>query len=196
VGVTVGILGGAFDPPHNGHVGLARRAVDHFELDRLLVRVVEHPGHKPVAASASDRLALATVAFAAFELAEVALDPFARTVDSLEALALEDPIFLVGADEFASFLGWKQPERVLELARLGVATRPGFVRATLDEVLAQLTHQERVELFELESFAISSSELRERVERGQSLGGLVPAGVAAEIERRGLYLAQGGYTET
>ena len=196
MGVTVGILGGAFDPPHDGHVGLAIRAVRHFALDRLLVRVVEHPGHKAVEASASDRLALATVAFADLELAEVALDPFARTVDSLEALALDDPIFLVGADEFASFPGWKQPERVLELARLGVATRPGFARATLDEVLAQLTHPERVELFEIDPYAISSSEIRERVERGESLDSLVPAGVAEEIERRGLYLPRSGYTET
>jgi nicotinate-nucleotide adenylyltransferase len=196
VGVTVGILGGAFDPPHNGHVGLARTAVRHFGLDRLLVRVVEHPGHKSVEASASDRLALAIVAFGDIHVAEVGLDPFARTVDSLEALALDDPIFLVGADEFASFLGWKQPERVLELARLGVATRPGFARAMLGEVLAQLAHPERVELFELEPYPISSSEIRERVERGESLDNLVPAGVAAEIERRGLYLPQGGYTET
>ncbi len=196
MGVTVGILGGAFDPPHNGHVGLAIRAVRHFGLDRLLVRVVEHPGHRSVEASASDRLALATVAFDNLGLVEVALDPFARTVDSLEGLALDDPIFLVGADEFASFLAWKEPERVLELARLGVATRPGFARAMLNEVLAQLTHPERVELFELDPYPISSSEIRERVERSESLDGLVPVDVAAEIERRGLYLAHGGYTET
>ena len=57
--------------------------------------------------------------------AEVALDPIARTVDSLEALALDDPVFLIGADEFVALPTWKDPQRVLDLARLGVATRPG-----------------------------------------------------------------------
>jgi len=196
VGVAVGILGGAFDPPHNGHVALARTAVAHFRLDELLVRVVEDPGHKSVEADAGDRLALARIAFADVDGAEVALDPYRRTVDSLEALDVHDPVFLVGADEFASFLGWKAPERVLELARLGVATRPGYARHGLDDVLVQLSRPERVELFELEPFPISSSELRERVERGEPIDGLVPAGVASEIERRGLYLGGPGYTET
>jgi len=196
MGVATGILGGAFDPPHNGHVALAREAMAHFALGELRVRVVEHPGHKSVEADAADRLALAEIAFAEVGGARVELDPFARTVDSLEALELDDPVFLVGADEFASFLGWKDPGRVLELARLGVATRPGYPAGALDEVLAHLPHPERIELFELEPFPISSSELRERVARGESLDGLVPVGVAAEIVRRGLYLTPAGYTET
>src|SRR5262249_6286803 len=136
VGVATGILGGAFDPPHNGHVALARTAIGRFGLEQLLVRVVEHPGHKSVDAGAADRLALAQIAFADVGGVTVELDPFARTVDSLEALGLADPVFIVGADEFASFLGWKDPGRVLELARLGVATRPGYPAGALDAVLA------------------------------------------------------------
>ena len=187
-----GILGGAFDPPHDGHVALAHAAVAHFRLDRLLVRVVENPGHKRVEANADDRLALAKIAFSEMAVAEVALDLFARTVDSLEALELDDPVFLVGADEFASFLEWKEPERVLELARLGVATRPGYPQHVLDAVLAMLARSDRVEFFSLEPFPISSSEIRERVERREPLAGLVPADVAAEIERRGLYRRRAG----
>ena len=186
------ILGGAFDPPHDGHVALALTAIRHFGAGRLLVRVVEAPGHKRVEASATDRLALTEIAFAAVAGAEVSLDPFARTVDSLEALGLDDPVFLIGADEFASFLEWKRPERVLELVRLGVATRPGYPRSTLDSVLASLAHPERVEFFLLEPFPVSSSEIRGRVARGEPLEGLVPLDVAAEIERRGLYRRQAG----
>jgi nicotinate-nucleotide adenylyltransferase len=197
VGVAVtGILGGAFDPPHDGHVALGRAAVDHFKLDRLLVRVVESPGHRRVVAGALDRLALARIAFADVREAEVAPDLFAWTVDSLEALLLDDPVFLVGADEFASFLEWKEPERVLELARLGVATRPGYARQALDEVLAKLSRPERVELFALDPFPVSSSKIRDRVARSAPLDGLVPARVAAEIERRGLYRPHAGYTDT
>jgi len=185
----VGILGGAFDPPHDGHVALAHAAVDRFALDRLLVRVVESPGHKRVEAGADDRLALAELAFADLPEAEVRLDSFARTVDSLEALDLDDPIFLVGADELAGFLDWKAPERVLELARLGVATRPGYPQHALDGVLERLSRPERVEIFPLEPFDVSSSELRDRVAEGRPLNGLVPPRVADEIERRRLYRA-------
>ena len=130
---------GAFDPPHVGHVALARAGVERFRLARLLVRVVAEPGHKDVAtAPPVSASRLRRLAFASVTVAEVALDSFARTVDSLEALDLEDPVFLVGADEFAAFLAWKEPERVLSLARLGVATRPGVDRTTLDAVLVRL----------------------------------------------------------
>jgi len=185
--VTVGVFGGAFDPPHVGHVALARTAVEHFGLDRLLVRVVEDPGHKEVATAPQIRLFLAELAFAPLDEAEVALDRFSRTVDSLEALALEEPLFLVGADELADFPGWKEPERVLELARLGVATRPGLDRRRLDAVLARLDRPDRVAFFEIEPLPVSSSEIRARVAAGEPIDGLVPPAVAAEIDRLGLY---------
>ncbi|HTK24602.1 MAG TPA: nicotinate-nicotinamide nucleotide adenylyltransferase [Gaiella sp.] len=185
--MTVGILGGAFDPPHLGHVELARDGLERFALDRLLVRVVERPGHKEVSTAAAIRLDLARLAFAPVAVAEVSLDPFARTVDSLAALALPDPVFLVGADEFASFLTWKEPARVLELARLGVATRPGVDRARLDAVLAALDRPERVTFFPIDPLPISSAEIRVRVAAGQPIDGLVPPAVAAEIGLLRLY---------
>ena len=135
----------------------------------------------------SIRLILAELAFAPLDEAEVELDPFARTVDSLEALGLRDPVFLVGADEFAAFLSWKEPERVLELARLGVATRPGVDREGLDNVLAQLGHPERVSFFEIEPLRVSSSDIRARAARGEPVDAFVPAAVAAEIARLDLY---------
>jgi nicotinate-nucleotide adenylyltransferase len=185
--MNVGILGGAFDPPHVGHVELARRGIERFDLDRLLVRVVEEPGHKDVATAPQIRLFLAELAFAPLDEAEVSLDPFPRTVDSLEALALDDPVFLVGADEFASFLAWKEPERVLDLARLGVATRPGVDRASLDDVLARLGRPDRVGFFEIDPLPVSSSDIRGRLAAGGSISGLVPPPVEAEIARLGLY---------
>ena len=77
------------------------------------------------------RLELAQLAFGGLSGVEIELDRHPRTVDSLEALHLPDPVFVIGADEFAHFLSWKQPERVLELARLGVGTTrrcPGAAR--------------------------------------------------------------------
>ncbi len=187
MGVTVGVFGGAFDPPHVGHVELARRGIERFGLERLLVRVVEEPGHKDVSTAPSIRLFLAELAFAPLDEAEISLDPFSRTVDSLEALGLDDPVFLVGADEFAAFLGWKEPARVLELARLGVATRPGVDRAGLDAVLARLERPDRVAFFEIEPLPVSSSDIRARAAAGAPLDGLVPPAVEAEIARLELY---------
>jgi nicotinate-nucleotide adenylyltransferase len=183
----VGILGGAFDPPHNGHVALARAAIDYFGLEQLLIRVVADPGHKEVVTPAPDRLALAELAFASVDGAEVSLDPCPRTADSLEALQLADPVFLIGADELAAFPTWTRPDRVLELARLGAATRPGFDPAELDRVVGLLSRPERVELFSISPVAVSSSEVRERIAAGLPIDALVPSAVAAEIQVRGLY---------
>ena len=185
--VSVGVFGGAFDPPHVGHVELARRGIERFRLDRLLVRVVEDPGHKDVSTAPQIRLFLAELAFAPLDEADVSLDPFARTVGSLEALGLDDPVFLVGADEFADFPSWKDPERVLELARLGVGTRPGVDRTELDAVLARLERPDRVAFFEIEPLPVSSSAIRANVAAGKPITGLVPRAVEAEIGRLGLY---------
>ena len=185
--MAVAILGGAFDPPHNGHVALARTAIDRFAPERLLVTVVVEPGHKAVSTSVDVRLELARLAFADVSRAEVELEPHARTVDALAARGLTDPIFLVGADELVDFPAWKEPERVLALARLGVATRPGYPRDRLQAALAAVSRPERVLLFELEALPISSSDVRARAARGDPLDGLVPPAVAQAIERRGLY---------
>jgi nicotinate-nucleotide adenylyltransferase len=187
--VAVGVLGGAFDPPHNGHVALAKTAVERFGLDRLLVTVVADPGHKRVVAAADARLELARLAFADVPGVEVELEPHGRTVDALEARRLSDPIFLIGADELADLPTWKEPDRVLELARLGVATRPGYPRERLQAVLERVSRPDRVLLFELEPLPISSSELRSRAARGESLDGLVPPAVARRIQELGLYRA-------
>jgi len=183
----VGILGGAFDPPHNGHVALAREAIDHFDLERLLVRVVADPGHKGVHAPPEVRLRLTLLAFADVDEAQVSLDPFPRTVESLEALGLADPVFLIGADELAAFPAWVRPARVLELARIGAATRPGVDVHAIERAIAALPRPDRVELFAITPVDVSSSELRARAAAGQPLDGLVPPAVAAEIERLGLY---------
>jgi nicotinate-nucleotide adenylyltransferase len=183
VGVT-GILGGAFDPPHEGHVALAQAAKQRFGLDRLLVLVAAAPGHKGVEAPPEDRLALAK---AAFPDEDVRLDHHARTSDLLRDERFDDPLFLIGADEFCDFPAWKDPDGVLELTRLGVATRPGYPEGRIRSVLDRLDHPERVEFFEIEPHPVASRDLRERLRRGQTLDGLVPPRVAELIRERGLY---------
>ena len=183
----IGLLGGAFDPPHNGHVSLARAALERFGLERLIVLVIEAPGHKEVGVDAAMRVRLARAAFADVPRTEVRLDPHARTIDSIRADGFGDAIFLVGADEFADFLDWKEPDELLENVRLGVATRPGYPSDRLEQVLAALRRPERVVFFEIEPLDVSSSELRARVADGRPIEAYVPPAVAELVRELGLY---------
>ena len=173
----VGIFGGRFDPPHLGHLALAREAVRVFGIDELHVSVIADAAHKGSEAPAAHRLAMAELTFAELG-AVVELEHHRYTVDALEAAGYDDPIFLIGADELDALPTWKHPERILELARLGVATRPGH---------APTTTSPRIRIFELEPHPVSSTELRERIRRGEPIDGLVVPEVAAYVARNGVY---------
>jgi len=178
-----GLLGGTFDPPHNGHVALAYTAKRRFEIDSLRVLVSADPPHKAVSTPADLRLRLARLAFPEDE---VVRDENPYSIDTVSGYG-DDAIFLVGADQFANFLTWRSPDEILEHVRLGVATRPGYLREELERVLQRLRRPERVEFFDLEPIPISSSGLRQRLQNGESVASLVPPPVAVEIDRLGLY---------
>jgi nicotinate-nucleotide adenylyltransferase len=182
--VEVGLFGGAFDPPHLGHVAVARAAKKELDIPRLVVLVAEHPGHKNVQEAAETRLELAR---AAFPDDEVRLDPHARTVDLLRTERFDDPVFVIGADQFADFLSWQEPNAVLELTCVAVATRPGFPRERLEPVLGELEHPDRVLFFEIEPNPAASRDVRAVAAAGEPLDGLVPPEVARLIQERGLY---------
>ena len=99
-----GLFGGAFDPPHVGHVELATAAKQHFGLPQLTILVAEHPGHKETHLPAETRLDLAR---AAFPDDEVRLDPYARTIDLLRGESFDDPLFIIGADQFTDVPHWQ-----------------------------------------------------------------------------------------
>jgi len=181
--VAVVLFGGAFDPPHAGHVAIAAAAKERFGLP-LVVLVSERPGHKEVELPADVRLELAR---AAFPDDEVRLDPYPRTIDLLRGERFDEPVFLVGADQFVGFLTWKEPEAVLEFAQLAVATRPGFDRGALDAVLRNLEHRDRVVFFDAEPNPAASRDIRAALAAGEPLTGLVPPAVEGLIRERGLY---------
>ena len=111
------------------------------------------------------------------------LDDHARTIDLLrDHPEWQDAWFVLGADEFADFLSWKEPNEVLARVRLAVGTRPGFPPERLESVLDGLEQPERVRLFEMEPVPAASRDLRRRLVEAD-----VPPAVAEIIRREGLY---------
>jgi nicotinate-nucleotide adenylyltransferase len=183
---VTGLLGGTFDPPQAGHVALARAAREKLPIDRLVVLVAAAPGHREVVADPETRLRLARAALDDFA-DEIVLDLHPFTVDAVRDGRFGDAIFVVGADEGAAFPRWKHPEEVLRWVRLGVGTRSGYPPPNLER------YGDRVLSFELDSPPVSSTEIRERLARGEPIEGLVPPAVAAAIDETGLYR---GYTDS
>ena len=171
----IGLLGGTFDPPHNGHVALARAGIGHFGLERLLVAPTGRTPGKAVASDPEIRLRLAEAAFADVPRAEVSRIDVDRPQPAYSFETVRwvrdrwgEPLFLVGADRFADFLTWERPNEVLRVARLGVATRPGFDPTALATVLEAVEQPERVEFFEIPAGA-RVVEQDPRARRGRRL---------------------------
>jgi nicotinate-nucleotide adenylyltransferase len=178
---VIGILGGIFDPPHNGHVALAEAALQELGLDQLVVLVVADPGHRSAIEDAETRLALAEAAFARMPSTRVQRDDNSYTVDAVTGGRFGDAVFIVGADEGAAFPHWKEPDEILRWVRLAVGTRSGHPPPDLER------YGDRVISFDLASPLVSSSEVRTRIVEGEPFDDLVPSDVGRLIEERGLY---------
>jgi nicotinate-nucleotide adenylyltransferase len=160
---------------------LAEGALRALGVDRVLVLVSERPGHKPTVLDAATRLELTRLAFEDVAGVEVRLDPHPYTVDLLRAEPFEDAVLVIGADQWAAFDTWKEPEELLRLIPVAVAARPG-----------QPVPERAVRSFEIDQHAVSSSDIRAKVAAGEPIDELVPSPVAREIERRGLYAGTPG----
>lgn len=186
-GRRTGILGGSFDPPHVGHVSVARDLVEELRLDRLLVIPAGDPPHREVTLPAEVRLDLTRRAFADLPGIEVSPMEIERagpsyTVDTLEALARRFPsdrlVLAIGADQLAAIHRWDRWRRIPELARIAVMPRRGREPAPSPEstpieyVVANVT---RVD--------ISASRIRQRLEEGRSVHLLVPETIRHDVER-------------
>lgn len=138
------------------------------------------------------RLRLAQAAFAHLPGVRVELDPWSRTVELLRGRPeLDEPVVIVGADQLAAFTTWAEPDEVLRRARLAVADRPGIDDARIEAALAGVSRADRVARFATAAVAVSSSDVRARVARGEDVEGLVPAPVASLLRELELYRVAG-----
>jgi nicotinate-nucleotide adenylyltransferase len=195
---SIGILGGTFNPPHIGHLVMAQEARSQLGLDRVVLMPVAVPPHKEAEADpgAGVRLELARLAAEGEEGVEVSTEEIDRggasfTVDTLGELHERDPeqelTFIVGGDMAHSLPAWREPGRILDLARLAVAEREGIGREDIAARLAPLHDGTRVVFFDMPRIDVSSSSIRRRVAEGRPVRHLVPDAVAAAIAHRGLY---------
>ena len=186
-GRRTGILGGSFDPPHVGHVSVARDLLEELRLDRLLVIPAGDPPHREVTLPAQVRLDLTRRAFADLPGIEVSPMEIERagpsyTVDTLEALArrfrADRLVLAMGADQFAAIHRWERWRRLPELARIAVMPRGGGAPAPSPESMPieyVVAHVTRVD--------ISASRIRQRLEEGRSVHLLVPETIRHQVER-------------
>lgn len=197
-GAGTGVLGSAFNPPHLGHLALAQEALWQLGLERVVFVPTGEAPHKRIAGEPGRELRLAMTRLAASEdrrfdvsTLEVERDGPSYTYETLEVLAADDPdtelVFLMGADAALGLESWKNPGRVVELAKLGVARRAGVSEAEVAAVLRSLGAEERSTMLEMPQFGVSSSAVRDRAAAGRPLRYLVTEPVARFIEEKGFY---------
>lgn len=203
--MTLGVLGGTFDPIHNGHIAAADAAQRALTLDAVTLVPSHIPPHRqdPVGASGEQRYAMAVLAAAGrpgWTTSRIELDRQgpSYTFDTLTELRRDLPgtqiFFILGADAFAEIATWSRYPAVLDLANFVVVSRPGITLDSIRERLRpsafslQPSAKTRVILVEATTPDVSSTEIRRRARAGETLTGLVPDSVANYIHSHGLYL--------
>lgn len=192
------MLGGAFNPPHTGHLLLAQEARWALELKDVVLVTTGVAPHKEIEDDPGAPVRLEMTALAA--RAGEGLDASGVEVErpgpsymheTLAELAELHPgrelWLLLGADMAAGLASWKHPERIVEAARIAVVPRPGVGIGAVDSTLGRLGAADRSETIEMPLCGVSSTLIRERAAAGRPLRHLVPDAVAELIAERELY---------
>lgn len=186
----IGVMGGTFDPIHNGHLVAASEVAQHFHLDEVIFVPTGIPAGKPHASEGEHRylmMMIATASNPSFTVSRVDLDRDRETytIDTLRDIHRERPgaeiLFITGADAIAQILEWRDVSELWELAHFVAVTRPGHPLT-----VSGLPEQD-VSFLEVPALAISSTDCRSRVGRGFPVWYLVPDGVVQYIAKHHLY---------
>jgi nicotinate-nucleotide adenylyltransferase len=196
--LRVGILGGAFNPPHIGHLVCAQEALVQLELDKVVFMPVGEAPHRQLEGDpgVEVRLELVELAIAddpRFAVSRMEIDRSgpsytSDTLSELREQAPDDELFLIlGGDQAAALASWHEPEKVLALAQLAVMERTNWSRSAVGIKVGRVKGAERIRYLDMPIIQVSSSEIRRRVTRGRPIRYLVPDKVAAYIEANGPY---------
>jgi nicotinate-nucleotide adenylyltransferase len=201
--VKIGVLGGTFDPIHNGHLGIAESACRELELAQVLFVPARDPwlkGSRGIAPSQHrvEMVKLAILADPSYNISYVDLerDGPSYTVDTLSDLRSElgstvGLYFILGMDAMEGLPDWREPERIIKMCHLVVAKRPSVDIIDLKALDKRLTGiSEKVIVIDNDLYDINSTGIRRRVFGGHSINGLVPDAVARYIRENGLYLKE------
>lgn len=200
-GIRIGIMGGTFDPIHNGHLVLAEQIRTRFTLDKIYFIPVGNAPHKKNTTKSTkyDRLNMTKLAIESnvnFEISDIEIkkESVSYTIDTVrelkELIHAEDKLyFITGADAILLIDTWKDYKELFELVTFIGATRPGIsveeLQSKIDEVKQK--HGVGIEITKVPALAISSTDIRRRVEEGESIKYLLPESVESYIKENGIY---------
>jgi len=197
----IGLLGGTFDPPHDGHLKLARLAWEHLKLDELrFIPTFINPKKQAAAATPDTRLAMLRQMLIGspftIDDVELKLESVSYTVDTLETLSKREPdaawILVMGSDQISDLPNWRNHGRILELASVSIAVRPGQQSAEdpkspdspeLPDVLSSRLLSEwsglpgQVILLTSTNLNLSSSQIRDQLAHGEK-----PVGLSEQVK--------------
>lgn len=186
----IGVMGGTFDPIHHGHLVAASEVAQWFDLDEVVFVPTGEPWHKADVSPSEHRYLMTVIATASnprFTVSRVDIDREGTTytIDTLRDLKAQRPdaelFFITGADAIAQILSWRDHDELWDLAHFVAVSRPGHVLNT------DGLPSDDVSQLEIPALAISSTDCRDRVQRGHPVWYLVPDGVVQYIAKHHLY---------
>ena len=198
---SIAIMGGTFDPIHNGHLVTAEAVRHRFKVDRVVFIPTGRPAHKTDKQVTHNEhrylmTVLATMRNENFDVSRVEIDRpgSTYTIDTIEALKkICRPdvrlYFITGADAIHQIMSWKEPERLLTLCDFVAVTRPGYRKNQMFEEIGEIREKfaSRIHYMEVPALAISSSDIRERARKGEPIKYLLPQEVEDYIHKFKLY---------
>ncbi len=191
--MNIGILGGAFNPPHIGHLVVAESVREHLRLDKVFFVPTADPPHRidvgrATAAARLEMTRLAVQGNSTFEVSDIEVQRPGKSysIDTLTAFESFYPkarlFLLIGSDNLAEFHTWKSPREIIARCELVIFPRSGFAMGEIKSEFAKAA-----QVVNAPHIGVSASEIRRRVKRGLSIRYLVPSAVEDYIMKHGLY---------